>query len=465
MRLQTGRRLRLILAGTRGAACARWVGARACYEWGMTNRHRLLELDRRHVWRPYTSSLDHAARDPVVVARAEGPYLVDDTGRRLIDGNGSWWCNNLGHGHPRLREAIARQSASLMHCSFGGATHEAAVLLAEELVALAPEGLTRVFYSDDGSTAVEVAAKIAFQFWQQNGEPGRTRFLSLEGAYHGDTFGAMSLGDSGTFHDVFSPLKFPVVHCPAPEDELWENVARFVERELEERGGEYAALIVEPIVQGAAGMRVYPPAILRRMREATRRADVFLIADEVFTGFGRTGPFWACAHAGVAPDLLASAKGLSGGVLPFAATLASERIYDGFRGDKTRALMHGHTFFGNPLGAAVAREVLAIYRDEDVLGRAASKAETLARGIASLDSIPGVRRTRSIGMVGAVDLGEGGYLGETGWRVASRALELGAQLRPLGDTLYVVPPLNIPDAVLDALLGILADALSDVLTE
>src|SRR5690606_18897993 len=228
----------------------------------------------------------------------------------------------------------------------------------------------------------------------------------------------------------FSPLKFPVTHAPPPEDESWENVAYFVEREMEERGGEYAALIVEPIVQGAAGMRIYPAEVLRRMREATRRADVFLIVDEVFTGFGRTGPFWASSHAGVAPDLLASAKGRSGGILPFAATLASERVYDGFRGDKTRALMHGHTFFGNPLGAAVAREVLAIYREEGILERAEAKAETLARRIQEIASLPGVLRTRSLGMVAAVDLGEGGYLGEKGWTVAAHALELGAQIRP-----------------------------------
>src|SRR5690606_13902800 len=204
-----------------------------------------------------------------------------------------------------------------------------------------------------------------------------------------------------------SPLKFPVTHAPVPDDESWENVARFIEREMDERGGEYAALIVEPLVQGAAGMRVSPAEVLRRMRAATRKHDVFLIVDEVFPGFGRTGTFWASERAGVAPDLGATAKGLSGGVLPFAATLASERLFDGFRGDKTRALMHGHTFFGNPLGAAVAREVLAIYRDEDVLARSLPKGERLARGVAALAEVPGVHRTRSLGMVGAVDLGEG----------------------------------------------------------
>lgn len=426
----------------------------------MTPRARLLELDRRHLWRPYTSSVDHETRDPLVVVRAEGPYLVDDTGRRILDGSGSWWCNNLGHGHPRIRAALERQAASLLHCSFGNATHEPAVLLAEELVATAPEGLTRVFFSDNGSTAVEVAAKIAFQYWQQNGRPERRRFLALEGGYHGDTFGAMSLGDSGTFHDVFSPLKFPVTHAPAPSGASWEDVARFVEAELEARGHEYAALVVEPIVQGAAGMRIYPAEVLRRFREATKKADVFLVVDEVFTGFGRTGPFWASEHAGIAPDLLATAKGLSGGVMPFAATLASERLYDGFRGDKTRALMHGHTFFGNPLGAAVAREVLAIYREEGILERAEAKAETLARRIQEIASLPGVLRTRSLGMVAAVDLGEGGYLGEKGWKVAAHALELGAQIRPLGDTLYLVPPLNIPDEALHALLDILAEAIA-----
>src|SRR5690606_28188476 len=251
-----------------------------------------------------------------------------------------------------------------------------------------------------------------------------------------------------------------VPQAPARSEAWREAAARYVEAELEARGHDYAARVVEPSVQGAAGMRIYPAEVLRRCREAPKKADVFLVVDEVFTGFGRTGPFWASEHAGIAPDLLATAKGLSGGVMPFAATLASERLYDGFRGDKTRALMHGHTFFGNPLGAAVAREVLAIYREEGILERAEAKAETLARRIQEIASLPGVLRTRSLGMVAAVDLGEGGYLGEKGWKVAAHALELGAQIRPLGDTLYLVPPLNIPDEALHALLDILAEAIA-----
>jgi adenosylmethionine-8-amino-7-oxononanoate aminotransferase len=435
------------------------------------SRDALLAIDRRHLWRPYTSSEDHETKTPLFIERAEGPYLYAADGTRYLDGSGAWWCNNLGHGHPRLREALMRQAHDLLHCSMAGTVHPSAVLLAQELVDIAPPGLTRVFYSDNGSTSVEVALKMAFQYWQQNGRPGRTRFLALPGGYHGDTIGAMAVGNVGAFNGLFAPL-FPggraaAEGLPEPEhadDEAgWDALFAALEQTLRADADEIAAVIVEPLIQGAAGMRTYPERHLRRLREVTREVDTFLICDEVFTGLGRTGTLWASARAGISPDLLCTAKGLSGGALPFSATLATERVFDGFRGDKTRALMHGHTFYGNPLGAAVAREVLAIYREEAILENSQPLAAKLAAGFAALAAIPGVRRTRALGMVAAADLGEGGYLGRLGWAVHDAARARGAQLRPLGDTIYAIPPLNITPATLEGLLRIIHDSVVEAL--
>lgn len=423
----------------------------------------LIALDRAHLWRPYTSSQDHETRPLFVVDRAEGPWLIAADGRRLLDASGSWWCNNLGHGHPRLRAAMARQSERLMHCTLAAATHEPASRLAAELIGIAPEGLSRVFYTDNGSTAVEVALKIAFQYWQQNGRPERDRFLALPGAYHGDTLGAMSAGAVDEFAGIFRPLLFEVARPPDAVDHRWEPVFDRLVSMIREDADRIAAVIVEPIVQGAAGMRMYPAELLARLRQVTAQADIFLIADEVFTGLGRTGPMWACDHAQVAPDLLCTAKGLSGGMLPFAATLATSRIYDGFRGDKSRALMHGHTFCGNPLGAALAREVLAIYRDEGILEAAAPKAARLAERIQSMTEVRGVSAPRSLGMCAAFEVGATGYMGTTGWQISDAAYGLGAHLRPLGNTVYVVPPLNIELGDLDRLLDIVREATERVL--
>jgi len=350
-----------------------------------------------------------------------------------------------------------------MHVTFGGATHEPAVRLASELVAVAPRGLTRVFFSDNGSTSVEVALKIAFQYWQQNGRTERDLFLTLPGGYHGDTLGAMSVGAVDEFSAVFRPLLFEAARPDEPVEHDWEPVFDTLLARLRKEGDRIAGVVVEPIVQGAAGMRVYSPTLLTTLREEANRADTFLIADEVFTGFGRTGPMWASDHAGIAPDLLCTAKGLSGGVLPFAATLATERIYEGFRGGKERALMHGHTFFGNPLGAAVAREVLAIYREERILQQAEPKAAKLAEAIDDMAALPGVHHPRALGMCAAFDVGETGYMGKIGWEISDAALELGAHLRPLGNTIYVVPPLNIGDDDLDELLHIVRKATERVL--
>lgn len=421
-------------------------------------RADIVALERRHIWPPYTSSERHESVDPLVIVGGEGPWIVDADGRRLLDGNASWWAVTLGHQHPRLRAALVRQAEALMHVAAGGITHAPVALLARELTAVAPPGLSRVHFSDDGSTAVEVAIKAAFQYWQQNGRPSRTRFLVLAGAYHGDTLGAASLAAVEEFSRIFAPLLFEVIRAPHP-DASWDAVVEHVERELREHSDAIAGVVVEPLIQGASGMRMHPPEVLRRIREATYAADTFLIADEVFTGYGRTGAMWACELAGVVPDLMCVAKGFTAGVLPMAATLASERVYDGFRGGAERALMHGHTFCGNPLGAAVAREVLAIYRDDDVVGQVRAKAPMVQRAFERIGSIPGVRRVRSLGLVGAADLGSGGYHGTLGWKVFDAALERGAFLRPLGDTVYVTPALTIGESELALLLDILEESI------
>jgi adenosylmethionine-8-amino-7-oxononanoate aminotransferase len=424
------------------------------------DRASIVRLDRAHVWHPYTPMDAWERTDPIVVARAEGAWLEDVDGRRYLDGNSSWWVAALGHGHPRLLRALEQQVRTLAHCSLGGIAHEPAARLAEELVAIAPRGLTRVFYVDDGSTAVDAAVKICAQGWRQLGAPGKTRFVALDGAFHGDTIGATSLGGVEVFRKPFAGVTFECVHAPFPEPGCYDRALSAMGALLREGSGTIAAVFVEPVVQGSAGMRIYPADFLRALRALCDTHDVWLVADEVFTGYGRTGPMWACQHADVAPDIMCIGKAFSA-IVPMGAVLASERVFRAFGGGRDRALLHGHTFCGNPIGAALAREVLAIYRDEDILGQVARKAPVVAAAFERIARIPGVRRVRSIGMIGAADLDDGteGYLGGIGWRVFDEALRRGAYLRPLGSTVYTCPPLTTPEGDLDRLLTILEDSV------
>lgn len=420
-----------------------------------SRRAEIVARDRRRVWHPYTPMDAWIERaDPIVVASAEGAFFTDVDGTRYFDANSSWWVSTLGHRHPRLVAALARKLATLDHCALAGITHEDAAALADELCDVAPLGLSRVFYSDDGSTAVEAAVKICVQFAAQTGRPRRTRLVALEGAFHGDTLGATSLGGVEVFRRPFAGVCFDCVRVPSPADDgAYERAFDDLERAVARGADEIAAVVVEPMVQGAAGMRIYAAEYLSRLRALCDRHDVPLVADEVFTGYGRTGPMWAVDHARIAPDVLAIAKGFSGGMLPMAATLVTERIFDAFRGEPSRAFFHGHSYCGNPLGAAVAREVLAVFRDERVLERARSKAARVAEAFAELGRSPAVRSSRSLGMIGALDLaGDAGYLASAGWRVYDEARARGVYLRPLGDVVYVAPPLTIGDADLDDLL-------------
>ena len=426
-------------------------------------REQVIALDKAYVWHPYTAMDEYIAEtNPLVIARASGSRLFDADGRAYLDGNSSWWCAALGHNHPRLVRALAAQAERLCHTALGGITHEPVALLAKELVKLAPAGLEHVFFSDNGSTSVEVALKMSLQYWAQNGRPERTRFVAFEGAFHGETLGVTALQGVEVFRRPFASVVMECLRVPAASDGF-ERAFSVLESLLNEGEDRIAAVVLEPMVQGAAGMRMYDAEFLRRARALTSKHDVFLVLDEVFAGYGRTGPMWASEHAGIAPDLMCTAKGFTGGMMPMAATLATRRIFEGFFGGSERSFFYGHTFTGNPLGAALALEVLKVYEEECVLERAASKAQRIRSAFAEFSTIPGVIASRALGMIGALELGgRQGYLERSGLGVYHEALRRGAYLRPLGNVIYIAPPLNIADTDLDELLGIVADSVRAV---
>jgi adenosylmethionine-8-amino-7-oxononanoate aminotransferase len=407
------------------------------------HRSDTLAADRAHLWHPYTAMGRWPARNDVLVVReAEGAWLVDADGRRLLDANSSWWTMSLGHRHPRVMRAAQRQLESLDHVAFAGITHEPAAALGRELLEVAPAGLERVFYVDNGSTAIEFALKCCVEYFQRTGEGERREFVTFAGAFHGDTSGATSLGGVESFVAAYASITFPCHRVPAPWDE--SRALEALERVLRERPGRIAGIFLEPMLQGAAGMKMQSAPFLRHVRELASAHGALLVADEVFAGYGRTGRFWACDHAGIAPDLLCTGKAFAQ-FIPMGAVLVSGRVFEPFGRAHADALPYGHTFNGNPFGAAIAREVLAIYRDERIVERVA-RDEVRFRDVAErLASIPGVIRTRSLGFVVAADLedpsGSEGYGGTVGWRVYDEALARGVYLRPLGSTVYACPPL------------------------
>ncbi|HTM44032.1 MAG TPA: aminotransferase class III-fold pyridoxal phosphate-dependent enzyme, partial [Polyangiaceae bacterium] len=338
---------------------------------------RVVTADKQYVWHPYTAMREYIdATRPLVVSRAQGSRLFDENGRSYLDGNSSWWVASLGHAHPRLLRRLHEQADALCHVSLAGIAHEQAALLAEELITVAPAGLTRVFYSDDGTTAVEAALKMALQYWAQNGRPQRRRFLALEGAFHGESIAVTSLGGIEIIRRSVAGVMIDCLRVPpgqAGQQVAFEQLSTT----LNEQQEEIAAVILEPMLQGVGGMRIHSAEYLKQARALTTTLDIFLICDEVFTGYGRTGPMWASEHANITPDLMCLAKGFTAGMLPMAATLASERIFEGFMPGRERAFLHGHSYCGHPLGAAVAREVLAIFREEQIVERARPKARKI----------------------------------------------------------------------------------------
>jgi adenosylmethionine---8-amino-7-oxononanoate aminotransferase len=415
--------------------------------------------DRRFLWHPFTQQQGWAEDDAPIIERAERCELIDVDGRHYIDGVSSLWCNVHGHRHPAIDIAIRDQMDRVSHSTMLGLSHRPAIELARGLVEIAPDGLSRVFYSDSGSTAAEVALKMAFQYWQQQGGAGagRTRFISLREAYHGDTIGSVSVGGIDLFHGAYGPLLFGAMHAE-PGD------AADMERLLSEHEGEVAAVILEPLVQGAAGMLVHPEGYLREVRELCDRHGAFLICDEVATGFGRTGRMFACEHEGVTPDFMCVAKGITGGYLPLAATLTTERVYEGFLGrhEEFRTFFHGHTYTGNPLACAAALATLRLFEQERTLELLQEKIALLAAMLEPVAAMPGVAEVRRRGFMVGIELDGFPVEARAGHQVTLAARRRGAIVRPLGDVVVLMPPLAITARELRRLVAIVADSIAEV---
>ncbi|PWB61937.1 MAG: adenosylmethionine--8-amino-7-oxononanoate transaminase [Deltaproteobacteria bacterium] len=442
----------------------------------MNRTESLRRRDKAAIWHPFTQMADWETEDPLVIERGEGNYLIDTDGNRYFDGVSSLWVNLFGHRRKEIDDAVRAQLDLLAHSTFLGLSHPPAVELAEKLLAVAPKGLSRVFYSDNGSTAMEIAIKMAFQYWRQKGSgEGRTTFLTLSEAYHGDTLGSVSAGGIDLFHKIFRPLLFPTRRMPSPHcyrcpyglsrPSCGLHCADRMEEEVRRSAGSLAAVVVEPLVQGAAGMLMMPEGYLRRLRDVTRECSVLLICDEVATGFCRTGTMFACDREGVSPDIMAVAKGLTGGYLPLAATLATDEVYRAFLGryEEYKTFFHGHSYTANPLGCAAGLATLSIFGREDVPARVSALSGAMSGSLSALSGHPNVGDIRQKGLMAGIEIvadraAKEGFppARKTGQRIARKAREKGVLLRPLGDVVVLLPPLSSTE---DEILG-LVDAAS-----
>ncbi len=428
----------------------------------------LKRWDKAHVWHAFTQMAEY---EPLLIERAHGCTLVDCDGREYLDGVSSLWCNVHGHRHPHIDAAIRRQLDEVAHVTLLGMAHPTTVRLARRLVELTPAGLNHVFFSDDGATAIEVALKMAFQYWRQSRVGSahcRTKYLSWQNAYHGDTLGSVSVGGVARFHEMFRPLLFDVVRLPTPDmyrlppgitrETACSHYLGQLEAALHQQAGELAAVVIEPLLQAAAGIITHPPGFLRGVRELTKRFGVLLIADEVAVGFGRTGKLFACEHENVVPDFLCLAKGLTGGYLPLAATLATDEIYNAFLGryEESKTFFHGHTYGGNPLGAAAALATLEIFDQESTLALLQPKIARLSEHLARIADHPHVGDIRQRGLIAGIELVRDRTTREPfpweekrGTRVCQHALTSGVWLRPLGNVIVIMPPLSVTFPELD----------------
>ncbi len=448
----------------------------------MTDNNELKRLDHTYLWHPFTQMQEWMGEEPCIIAKGEGHYLVDIKGRKYLDGVSSLWCNVFGHRRQELDEALREQIGRVAHSTFLGLSHVPGIELAEKLIEIAPSGLNRVFYSDNGATAVEVALKMAFQYWQLKGEKERTRFASLVEAYHGDTIGAMSVGYSETFHRFHRPLLFPVLRLNPPhifryfqnmnEQDALQSAIQEAEEKLSRERDSLAAFIMEPLMQGAAGMWSQPLGYVKALSEICRKNRILFILDEVATGFGRTGKMFACEHAGVSPDILCLAKGITGGYLPLAATLATEEIFSAFLGEygECKSFFHGHTYTGNPLGCAVALASLEIFKKEKILERMQDKIAHLKRRLEEdFLSLSHVADVRQWGFMVGIELvedksGRKNYAPEKriGHKVILEARRRDVMIRPLGDVIILMPPLTIAEDELKSLLDVTWESIKAV---
>lgn len=417
----------------------------------------LAALDRRYLWHPFTQQLGWLQEDAPIIESAEGFTLRDVDGREYIDGVSSLWCNVHGHRHPVIDAAIREQLDRVAHSTMLGLSHEPAIRLAQRLVEILPERLTRVLYSDSGSTATEIAVKLAYQHQQQSSSPRRTRFISLRDAYHGDTIGSVSVGGIDLFHATYRPLLFDTLKAESGD-------ADDMRRLFEAHGDEVAAVIMEPLVQGAAGMILHPPGYLRAVRELCDEFGALLILDEVATGFGRTGRMFACEHEAVEPDIICLAKGITGGYLPLAATVASEAVYESFLGEHAefKTFFHGHTFTGNPLACAAAIASLDVFEAEQTMANVEALDALLEELLAPVAAMPRVREVRRRGLMTGIELSGFETADRSGHQVTLAARQRGAIIRPLGDVVVLMPAPAMDADTLRRLVAITADSIAAV---
>jgi len=449
----------------------------------MSQNESWMQRDLAVLWHPCTQMKDHEQLPLIPIRRGEGVWLEDFDGKRYIDAVSSWWVNVFGHSNPRINQRIKNQLDQLEHVMLAGFSHQPVVELSERLVALTPPGLERVFYTDNGSTGIEVALKMSFHYWRNSGQPAKQRFVTLTNSYHGETVAAMSVGDVALFTDTYKPLLLDTFKVPTPDCYLrpegmsWEehsrNMFAHMERTLAEHHREIAAVIVEPLIQGAGGMRMYHPVYLKLLREACDRHDVHLIHDEIAVGFGRTGTMFACEQAGITPDFLCLSKALTGGYLPMAAVLTTDKLYQAFYDDYStlRAFLHSHTYTGNPLACAAALATLDIFEQDNVIEANKALAARMATATAHLVDHPHVAEVRQTGMALAIEMVADKarktpypWQERRGLKVYEHALQRGALLRPLGSVVYFLPPYTITEAQIDLLAQIATEGI-DIATQ
>ncbi len=446
----------------------------------MISKEQVETWDNSYLWHPFTQMQEHVKNKPLIITEGNGILLKDIDGNEYIDGVSSMWCNLLGHRNTRIDNAIKEQLDKVAHTTLLGPTSVPATTLAKELVEIAPEGISKVFFSDNGSTAMEIAIKIAFQYWQQKGNEfkSKTKFIAFENAYHGDTIGAISIGGVELFHNLFKPLLFessfvPTPHCyrcPEGKDESkcsMECLNR-LEELLESNSSETAAVVMEPLVQGAGGMITHPHGFLAGARELCDKYNVLLILDEVLTGFGRTGQMFGCLHENVRPDIMAVAKGINGGYIPLAATLSTNEIYNGFLGqnEEKKTFYHGHTYTGNPLACVAALATLKIIKDDEILKSLEPKIELLTKRLKDLETLKHVGNIRQCGLIAGIELVKEretktsyDFSEKIGIKVCNEARKRGLLIRPLGDVIVIMPPLIISESDINRMLDIIKDMI------
>ena len=448
----------------------------------LSNYEELIQKDFEYIWHPFTQMKDYETDSPIIIERGEGIYVYDLKGNKYLDAVASWWVNTLGHSNKRLNKALSEQAEKIEHVIFSGFTHKPAIELAEKLVQITPESLKKVFFSDNGSTAVEVALKMAYQYWAQIGKSEKSKFVSLKNSYHGDTLGVVSIGGCDLFHKVYKPLLFDIFQAPSPycyrcpmgktQGECRFECAYDIENILKSNHQEIAAIVIEPMIQGAGGMIIYPKEYLKIVRELCDKYDVLLIDDEVAMGFGRTGKMFACEHAEISPDIMCLAKGITAGYMPLAATLSTQKIYDAFYDDyeKTKTFYHGHSFTGNPLACSIAVENLNILEEEKILKKNLPKIEYFKKGLEKFKKLKNVGDIRHLGMIGAIEIVKDketkepfDFKDRIEMKIYKKGLKNGIIMRPIGNTFYFMPPYIITEAEIDEMLDIAYKTIDEIL--